>query len=98
MLSGRNKGKIARIGQSVAAGLSVLADKPWILESRDLPTLEAVLAEADTKRVTAYDIMTERFEITSMLQRELVNDRATFGEPLPGRQTTRRSTWRASTI
>jgi predicted dehydrogenase len=84
VLSGRNKGKIARIGQSVAAGLSVLADKPWILESRDLPALEAVLADADTRRVTAYDIMTERFETTSMLQRELVNDRATFGETLPG--------------
>ena len=62
----------------------MLADKPWILESRDLPKLEAVLADADAKGVTAYDIMTERFETTSMLQRELVNDRATFGEMLPG--------------
>jgi predicted dehydrogenase len=87
VLSGRNKGKIERIGQSVAAGLSVLADKPWILESRDLPKLEAVLAEADAKRVTAYDIMTERFEVTTMLQRELVNDRAVTGELLPGSPT-----------
>jgi predicted dehydrogenase len=28
--------------------------------------------------------MTERFEITTILQRELVNDRATFGEPVAG--------------
>jgi predicted dehydrogenase len=84
VLSGRNKGKIDYIGRAVGAGLSVLADKPWILESRDLPKLEAVLADADAKGVTAYDIMTERFETTSMLQRELVNDRATFGEMLPG--------------
>jgi predicted dehydrogenase len=34
----------------------------------------------------AYDIMTERYEITSILQRELVNDPETFGTPLPGTQ------------
>ena len=43
-----------------------------------------MLAAADARGVTAYDIMTERFETTSMLQRALVNDRATFGEMLPG--------------
>jgi predicted dehydrogenase len=32
----------------------------------------------------ACDIMTERYEITSILQRALVGDRDTFGEPLPG--------------
>ena len=34
VLSGRNKGKIDRIGAAVDAGLSVLADKPWILAVR----------------------------------------------------------------
>ena len=62
----------------------MLADKPWVLRSEDLPKVEAALAEADTKKVTAYDIMTERFEITTILQRALVNDRATFGEPIAG--------------
>ena len=84
VLSGRNRGKIDRIAASVHAGLSVLGDKPWILESSDLPKLEATLAEADAKKVVAYDIMTERFEITSILQRALVNDPATFGEMLKG--------------
>src|SRR4030095_13506126 len=64
VLSGRNRGKIDRIGRSVGAGLNVLADKPWILHAADLPKLETVLAEADSKRLVAYDIMTERFEIT----------------------------------
>jgi predicted dehydrogenase len=84
VLSGRNQGKIDRIVASVRGGLHVLADKPWILESEDLPKLEAALAEADSKDLVAYDIMTERFEITSILQRALVNDPATFGEIVKG--------------
>jgi predicted dehydrogenase len=84
VLSGRNRGKIDRIAASVGGGLHVLADKPWILASKDLPALEAALSEADAKKLVAYDIMTERFEITTILQRALVNDPATFGKIIPG--------------
>jgi predicted dehydrogenase len=84
VLSGRNRPKIDRIRQSVGAGLHVLGDKPWILTSEDLPKLAATLGEADEKGVVAYDIMTERFEITTILQRALVNDPATFGEVVRG--------------
>ncbi len=87
ILSGRNRAKIDQIVASVKGGLNVLADKPWILKSEDLPKVEAVLADADAERLVAYDIMTERFEITTMLQRALVNDRATFGEILRGTQS-----------
>jgi predicted dehydrogenase len=86
VISGRNKGKIERIGRSVGAGLHVLADKPWILTSADLPALQAALADADRRRVVAYDIMTERFEVTSILQRALVNDAAVYGKQLRGTQ------------
>jgi predicted dehydrogenase len=79
VISGRNQGKIDRIAASVHAGLNVLADKPWILKSADLPALERALAEADAKGLVAYDIMTERFEVTSELQRELVNDKDVSG-------------------
>jgi predicted dehydrogenase len=84
VISGRNRGKIERIGRSVAAGLNVLADKPWILRSADLPALERTLADADAKRGVAYDIMTERFEVTSEIQRALVNDAAISGGIPPG--------------
>jgi predicted dehydrogenase len=84
VLSGRNRGKVDRIVASVRAGLNVLSDKPWILKSEDLPNVEAALAEADKRGLLAYDIMTERFEITTIVQRELVNDRATFGEIVQG--------------
>jgi predicted dehydrogenase len=84
VLSGRNRGKIRLIVATVRGGLSVLADKPWILASKDLPELEAALSEADAKKLVAYDIMTERFEITTILQRALVTDPATFGKIVPG--------------
>lgn len=87
ILSGRNRDKIDYIRRSTEAGLNVLADKPWILQSSDLPKLESALAEADRRHVVAYDIMTERFEVTSQLQRALVNDPATFGEIVKGTES-----------
>jgi predicted dehydrogenase len=84
VISGRNRGKIDRIGRSVGADLHVLADKPWILNSADLPALERTLADADARKVVAYDIMTERFEVTTILQRALVNDPAIFGTQQTG--------------
>jgi predicted dehydrogenase len=84
IISGRNQGKIDRITASVRAGLHVLADKPWILRSQDLPALEATLADADAKSVVALDIMTERFEVSTALQRALVNDAAVSGGIEPG--------------
>jgi predicted dehydrogenase len=84
VISGRNRVKMERILASVRAGLNVLADKPWVLRSENLPQLEAALAEADARGLVAYDIMTERFEITSILQRALVNDPEIFGKRNPG--------------
>jgi predicted dehydrogenase len=84
VLSGRNRGKIDRILAAVGAGFNVLADKPWVIDAADLPKLTAALDAADAKGLVAHDIMTERFEVTSVLQRELVNDAETFGEALPG--------------
>jgi predicted dehydrogenase len=80
VLAGRNSRKIDYIQASVRAGLHVLADKPWILASADFPKLESSLADADARGVVAFDIMTERFEVTNQLQRALVHDRAVFGE------------------
>jgi len=79
VMSGRNRGKIARIQAALDAGLHVLADKPWIIEPGDLPKLEKALRTAQRRGLIAYDIMTERFEATNMLQRELVRDAEIFG-------------------
>jgi predicted dehydrogenase len=79
VFSGKNRGKIDRIVSALEAGLHVLADKPWVITSSDMPKLEIALALAEQKHVVAYDIMTERYEVTSELQREFVNDTAVFG-------------------
>ena len=84
VLAGRNSAKIGYIRACLEAGLHVLADKPWIIRSQDLPALEQVLDLATQRGLTAFDIMTERFEITSILQRELVNDPEVFGSVVPG--------------
>ena len=84
ILSGRNRGKIDYIDLSIQAGLNVLADKPWIISSDRLPKLASALDAADNHGLIAYDIMTERFEVTSQLQRELVNAPAVFGDLVAG--------------
>ncbi len=84
VLSGRNKGKMDRIEACVNAGMNVLADKPWLIESADFPKLERTLAEAARKGLVAYDVMTERYEITTVLQRDLAADREVAGAIGPG--------------
>jgi predicted dehydrogenase len=84
VFTGRNRGKIDRIQRSLEAGFHVFADKPWIIASADLPKLASALDMAERKGLAAYDIMTERFEITSLLQRELVNTPEVFGQMVQG--------------
>ncbi|MBI4908831.1 MAG: oxidoreductase [Acidobacteria bacterium] len=84
VLSGRNKGKIERMRTIASAGMHILADKPWVIEPEDLPKLGAALDAAKAKDVILYDGMTQRYEITCLLQKALVNDAAVFGEMLKG--------------
>jgi predicted dehydrogenase len=87
VFAGRNREKIGRIVKSLEAGYSVLADKPWIIASADLPKLATALDLADKKGLVGYDIMTERYEITSILQKELVNEPTVFGQLVQGSET-----------
>lgn len=80
VLAGNNARKTDYILKSVQAGINVLADKPMAITPADYKTLELAFATAKSKGVLLYDIMTERFEITSILQRELSQDRELFGE------------------
>ena len=91
IFAGRNATKIDAILAAAKAGFHILADKPWVIRSEDLPKLDQALDVAASKGRIAYDIMTERHEITSILQRSLVGDSALFGEPLPG-------TWAEPTV
>jgi hypothetical protein len=79
VLSGRNRPKINFMLTAAGCGLNVLADKPWIVEHADFPKLEELLREADLREILAWDVMTERHELTNCLMRELVSDPNLFG-------------------
>lgn len=84
VLSGRNRPKIDLMHAAVSNGLHVLADKPWIIEADDFPRLEDLLREADAREVLVWDMLTERHEVTTRLQRELIHDAEIFGNWLAG--------------
>jgi predicted dehydrogenase len=79
VLSGNNRKKAEYITKSINAGLNVLADKPMIINPEDLPSLKAAFARAKEKGVLLYDIMTERYEVTTILQRLLSQNAGIFG-------------------
>jgi predicted dehydrogenase len=79
VLSGNNRKKAEYITKSVNAGLNVLADKPMIITPEDFPALEAAFTTAHDKGVMLYDIMTERYEVTTILQKLLSQNSKVFG-------------------
>ncbi|WP_375436856.1 putative oxidoreductase C-terminal domain-containing protein [uncultured Hymenobacter sp.] len=79
VLAGNNQKKTEYIAQSLQAGFNVLADKPMCINSQEFKTLEGAFATAKKNNLLLYDIMTERFEIPTILQRELSRLPAVFG-------------------
>lgn len=78
--AGNNALKTAYILESLKAGLNVLADKPMAIDSDKFRILEECFRTAQEKGVLLYDIMTERFEISTILQRELSMIPDVYGE------------------
>src|SRR5674476_1523455 len=71
ILAGNNRIKTDYIKKSIEAGLNVLADKPMVINAEKFPILEQAFKVAREKGVLLYDIMTERFSVTTVIQREL---------------------------
>ncbi|MFO7622425.1 MAG: putative oxidoreductase C-terminal domain-containing protein [Bacteroidales bacterium] len=84
VLSGNNRKKAEYIGRAVAGGLNVLADKPMIILPEDFPGLEEAFRSAQEKGILLYDIMTERYEITTILQKLLSQKEEVFGKLVAG--------------
>lgn len=80
VISGNNEAKTEYIHTAVEAGLNVLADKPMVITPEDFSLLEASFKIAEENDVLLYDIMTERHEITTMLQKALSQIPSVFGE------------------
>ena len=80
VLAGNNKQKTSFINQSVNAGFNVLADKPMAINKNGFQLLEKTFSDAKAKGLLLYDIMTEHFQATNTLQRELSLIPAVFGK------------------
>jgi predicted dehydrogenase len=84
VLSGNNLKKAEYITSSINAGLNVLADKPMIILEEDFPKLEEAFRVAQNKGILLYDIMTERYEVTTILQKLLSQSEEIFGKLATG--------------
>ena len=79
VLAGNNREKTTYIQRSLSGGFNVLADKPMVIDDQAFDLLRHAFDTAAAKNLVLYDIMTERFEITSILQRELAAIPAVYG-------------------
>ena len=80
VLAGNNRRKTEYIADAVNAGLSVLADKPMAIDYEGFQRLDETFEKAESEGVLLYDIMTERYNIFSILQKELIHNPLVFGE------------------
>ncbi|MDE2926535.1 MAG: oxidoreductase [Acidobacteriota bacterium] len=84
VVAGNNRRKTQYINESVQSGLNVLSDKPMCVSHEAWKVLEMAFSTAEEKGLLIYDIMTERFEITTILQRELAQCPHVIGAPVGG--------------
>ncbi len=84
VVAGNNSKKTEYIKAAIEAGINVFADKPMAINSEDFILLEEAFKTAGEKGLFLYDIMTERHEITTILQRELSKIPNIFGELIAG--------------
>ncbi len=84
VLAGNNKEKVNYIEKSLDAGFNVLADKPMAIDPAGFRQLQKCFDKAKEKGLVFYDIMTERNEITTMLQKELSMVPSVYGAQLQG--------------
>ena len=82
--SGNNSLKTDYIFRTLDSGINVLADKPMAIDAENFELLEKCFETARNKGALLYDIMTERFEISTILQRELSLIPAIYGEQQKG--------------
>lgn len=87
VLAGNNQLKTDYILKSVQAGFNVFSDKPMAINEKGFEELKQAFAVAEKNKLLLYDIMTERYEITTILQREFSMQPALFGFLQKGTET-----------
>lgn len=84
VVAGKNSKKIEYVLEAVKAGLNVYADKPLVINPEGFKKLKEAFRIANENGVLIYDIMTERFESTTMMQKLFSSLPAVFGELVAG--------------
>lgn len=79
VVAGKNSKKIDYILEAVKAGINVYADKPLVINKEGFSKLKQAFRIAKEKNLILYDIMTERFEVTTAMQKLLSTQTAIFG-------------------
>ena len=80
VMAGNNRKKTEYIVKAVEAGFNVLADKPMAIDTKNFELLKNAFTVAAKNNVLLYDIMTERYEISTILQREFSLLPEVFGQ------------------
>ncbi|MCK4293128.1 MAG: Gfo/Idh/MocA family oxidoreductase [Planctomycetes bacterium] len=80
VISGSNRKKAEYIKASIDSGLNVFCDKPMCIDGAGFKLLEEAFVTAEENGLLLYDIMTERFNVTCILQKLLVLNNELFGE------------------
>jgi len=76
ILAGRNGTRLALMHRLHDAGFNILADKPWMTDSVNLPHLDAITAGAPP----AVDIMTGRINRLAELRNAVIAEKSVFGD------------------
>jgi len=84
VLAGKNNKKADYYLAAIKAGFNVLSDKPMAITPDAFEKLKEAVKLADQKGLYFADIMTERNEITTILQRALVSAKDLYGEQEKG--------------
>ncbi len=79
VISGNNKKKSEYILKSLQSSINVLADKPMAIDAAGFAMLKDAFDVAKKNDLLLYDIMTERYEITTILQKEFSMIPEVFG-------------------
>ena len=79
VLAGNNQLKTDYILQSIQAGYHVFSDKPMVINEKGFEQLKLAFTAAQKNNLLLYDIMTERYEITTILQKALSMQSGLFG-------------------
>lgn len=80
ILAGNNQKKTEYILKAAESGMHILGDKPMCIDAKGYALLKKAFEAAKKNNVLLYDIMTERSEITTVLQKELSQTPAIFGK------------------